>query len=62
MEAGKGLLGKVKGKKKKKKAKKAGGAEGAGGGGGGGGQGGPDIAGSLSKIMDLAKGFGLGGK
>ncbi|MBT9581802.1 hypothetical protein IV102_00540 [bacterium] len=60
MEAGKGILGKVKGKKKKKKAKGAGGAEGAGGGGGG--QGGPDIAGSLSKIMDLAKGFGLGGK
>lgn len=53
LEAGKGLLGKVKGKGKKKKAKKGGEA-----GGGGGGKG-PDIAGGVNKVLDMAKGFGL---
>ncbi len=64
MEAGKGLLGKVKGKKKKKKAKKAQEgqqaqqSQGAGGGGGGGGS---AIPGGVSQIVDIAKGF-MGGK
>lgn len=57
LEAGKGLLGKVKGGKKKKKAKEAKGAEG----GGGGAQesGGPKVAETIAKVLELIKGGGI---
>lgn len=62
MEAGKGLLGKVKGKKKKKKAEKGGEGKEAGGAkeAGGGGQADPkQIAQMLAKLLEVAKGTSI---
>jgi hypothetical protein len=56
MEAGKGLLGKVKGKGKKKKAEKGGEGKEA----GGGGQADPkQIAQMLAKLLEVAKGTSI---